>query len=231
MPGRHRQHHRALLRDRSPVTIRMSRPISRRFDLSTPGRAHPEPARVLARRRGCRRRGRRSSRGASRARGRAATGSRRSGTARAAASSLSSCSPARGQRRGDLVAVPQLGLEVRVPDVLDHEVRLGERREALDDPVVERLRSRVRDEHRVVALLERQEARLTPGTTHTDRFESARTQHRVAACARSRPAAPARARTTPRTSTCSCAGRAARRRRRRSCSTSVASSGRRRASS
>ena len=45
-----------------------------------------------------------------------------------------------GQRRGDLVAVPQLGLQVRVPDVLDHEVRLGERREPLDDPVVERRR-------------------------------------------------------------------------------------------
>ena len=45
---------------------------------------------------------------------------------------------ARGrQALRDLVAIPQLGLEVRVPDVVDHQVALGERREALGDVRVE----------------------------------------------------------------------------------------------
>jgi len=60
-----------------------------------------------------------------------------------------------------LVAVPQLRLEVGVPDVVDHEVALGERREPFRDVRVEGVVARVRD--RVVALLHRAEARLGAG--------------------------------------------------------------------
>ena len=41
--------------------------------------------------------------------------------------------PCRADVGGDLVAVPELGLEIGDELVVDHELRLGERREALED--------------------------------------------------------------------------------------------------
>ena len=71
-----------------------------------------------------------------------------------------------------LVAVPQLGLEVGVPDVVDHEVALGQRCETLGDVCVERVGAVVGD--RVVTLLHRAEACLgARHNTHGDIRESA----------------------------------------------------------
>ena len=70
---------------------------------------------------------------------------------------------------GDLVAVPQLGLEVGDELVVDHELRLRERREAL-----EHLGRVVRD--LVRAALHRREPHALPGTWRTTTFASVRTR-------------------------------------------------------
>ena len=71
------------------------------------------------------------------------------------------------QRLGNLVAIPQLGFEVGVPNVVDHEVALGEWREALGEVGEEGIRAVVGN--RVVALLHRAETHLGAGDdTHGD---------------------------------------------------------------
>ena len=162
-----------VVRDEQDVAARAARASTcRRRSRSSRSGARPCASR------GCRRRGRRCRRGASRGAGRARRARPRSGTGSGAGPSSSSRRPASLDLRGDLVAVPELGLEVGAELVVDHEPSGRERQAADSTNAVARARRRSPVDEEV-ALLHRREPDALAGHVAADEIRERANEERV----------------------------------------------------